>query len=145
MTSKTYLVRRVAMPHIQAMSAIAPEISAEISAPFPVRLRSVLRHLRVQVEDWYDGCRQLTEWEDANLLDDPSPEKMAEHAVMLVELERIGQWFSLTTQSPDFPDAKTAELVRLTLQDLRDRRAMWHGKKMSKEEADKIIAACFPE
>src|SRR5208283_185182 len=125
------------MAHIQAMSVVA-EIPAEISAPFPVRLtRSVLRHLRAQVEDWYDACRQLTEWEDANLLDNPSSEKRTEHAAMLVELERIGQWFSLATQSPDFPDAQTTELVRLALQDLRDRRAMWHGEKMSKENADR--------
>jgi hypothetical protein len=133
------------MPHIRDMSAIATEIPTEISAPFPARLRSVVRHLRAQVEDWYDGCRQLTEWEDANLLENPPPEKMAEHAAMLVELERIGQWFSLATQSPDFPDAQTTELVRLALQDLRDCRAMWHGEEMSKKNADRIIAACFPE
>ena len=133
------------MPHIQAMSAIASEIGVESSAPFPLRLRSALRYLRAQIEDWYDGCRQLTEWEDTNLLDNPAPEKMAEHAALLDEMERIGRWFSRATQSPDFPDAQTAELVQLTLQDLRDRRALWHGKKASQEEAGRIIAACFPE
>jgi len=133
------------MPHIQNMSAFAPEITADISTPIPARLRSVLRHLRAQVEDWYDDCRQLTEWEDGNLLDRPTPDKMEEHAAMLDELERIGRWYSLATQSPDYPDAPTAELIQLTLQDLHDRRAMWHGKKMGKEEADRIIAACFPE
>lgn len=133
------------MPHIQDMSASAPEIATEISTSLPARLRSVLRHWRAQVEDWHDDCRQMTEWEDGNLLDHPASEKLAVHAAMLDELERIGRWFSLATQSPDFPDTQTAELVQLTLQDLRDRRAMWHGRKMSKEEADGIIAACFPE
>jgi len=127
------------------MSATAPETHATAPAPLPARLRSVVRHLRAQVEDWYDGCRQLTEWEDENLLDNPASEKRAEHAALLDELGRIGQWFSRATQSPDFPDSQTAELVQLTLQDLRDRRAMWHGKKMSKEAADRIITACFPE
>ena len=106
---------------------------------------SVLRHLRAQVEDWYDGCRQLTAWEDAHLLDSPTEAKRAEHAALLDELERIGRWFSLATQAGDFPDTQTAELVTMTLQDLRDRRAMWHGPKMSEAEAGKIIAACFPE
>jgi len=127
------------------MSAIASETSVENFAPFPLRLRSALRYLRAQIEDWYDGCRQLTAWEDANLLDSPAPEKMAEYAALLDELERIGRWFSRATQDSDFPDAQTAELVQLTLQDLRDRRAMWHGKKASKDEADRIIAVCFPE
>jgi len=126
------------------VNAIASETADH--EPFSGGLaRSVLRHLRAQVEDWYDGCRSLTEWEDSNLLDDPPAERKAKHAAMLLELERIGHWFFLATQSSDFPDAQLAELVKLTLQDLHDRRAMWHGKKMSAEDADKVIAACFPE
>lgn len=126
------------------MSVTVSEMPSEISAPVAVGLaRSVVRHLRAQVDDWYDACRRVTAWEDENLLDEnPAPEKKAEHAAMLAELERIGQWFLHATQSPDFPDAPTAELVRLTLLDLKDRRAMWHGPKMSKEEADKTLAAC---
>lgn len=131
------------MPHIQGMSVTISEMPPDISAPVAVGLaRSVARHLRAEVDDWYDACRRLTVWEDDHLLDNPAPEKMAEHAAMIEELERIGQWFLPATQSPDFPDAETAELVRLTLQDLKDRRAMWHGRKMSREESDKILAAC---
>ena len=83
--------------------------------------------------------------------EDPMPTRRLVHPwppkerTRLDELERIGRWFSCVTQSPDYPDAQTAELIQLRLQDLQDRRALWHGKEMSKEEADRIIEACFPE
>src|SRR2546422_3319214 len=35
---------------------------------------------------------------------------------------------SLATQCADFPDHATAELVAMTLQDLKDARALWHGR-----------------
>ncbi|MGH7951052.1 MAG: hypothetical protein ACREFE_03910 [Limisphaerales bacterium] len=125
---------------VETLSEMPPDISSPVAVGLA---RSVVRHLRAEIDDWYDACRRVTVWEDDNLLEDnPAPEKMAEHATMIDELERIGKWFSLATQSPDFPDADTAELVRLTLQDLKDRRAMWHGKKMSREESDKILTAC---
>ena len=89
--------------------------------------RRALRLLKVQVEDWYDVCRHLRDWEDQYLLDQPSPERLAEHARLLDELERVGTWMSLATGSADFPDRPTAERVGMTLQDLKDARALWHG------------------
>jgi hypothetical protein len=120
--------------------------SAATVGPFPARLSaSILRHFRAQAEDWYDGCRALSAWEDANLLDEPSAERLAEHAGMLDELERVGRWFARVAQSPDFPDRATADLVSLSLQDLRDRRAMWHGSTLNGQEADQLLRGCFPE
>ena len=108
-------------------------------------LRTV-RQFRAQVEDWYDECRALTDWEDQNLLDDaPKPDKLAEHARMLDELERVGRWFSSAMQSADFPDRTTAELVAMTLQDLADVRAMWHGTGLSEDEKAHILKTCFHE
>lgn len=107
-------------------------------------LRTV-RQFRAQVEDWYDECRALTDWEDQNLLDAPKPDKVAEHARMLDELERVGRWFSSAMQSADFPDRSTAELVAMTLQDLADVRAMWHGRGLSEKERAEILKTCFNE
>ena len=104
-----------------------------------------IRQFRAQVEDWYDECRALSEWEDQHLLDSPTPDKLAEHAGMIGELERVGRWFSSAMQSADFPDRSTAELVAMTLHDLADVRAMWHGTEFSEEEKAHILKACFNE
>jgi hypothetical protein len=106
--------------------------------------KRALRLLKAQVEDWYDECRRLSDWEDQHLLDQTAPEPLAEHARLLDELERVGRWLSLATQSSDFPDHATAQLVAMTLQDLRDARALWHGK-LSNEARQEILRAIFNE
>ena len=103
-----------------------------------------LRLLRAQVEDWHDVCRRLSNWEDQHLLDHPSPERLAEHARLLDELERVGTWLSLATGTSDFPDHPTAELVAMTLQDLKDARALWHGN-MARDRRQEILRAVFNE
>lgn len=103
------------------------------------------RHLKAQVEDWYDECRYLVEWEDRNLVDHPTPERRAEHARLLDELERVGHWLASATQSADFPDRRTSELVALTLRDLADARAMWHGMTLDEKQRAEILKACFNE
>ena len=114
-----------------------PELAGGIS-------RRVLRLLEAQVEDWHDVCRHLSDWEDQYLLDQPSPERLAEHVRLLEELERVGRWLSLITESPEFPDAGIAQLVAMTLQDLRDTRALWHGN-MTPERRQEILRAVFDE
>jgi hypothetical protein len=120
-----------------------------VAAPEPADLaggisKRVLRLLKAQVEDWYDVCRHLSDWEDHFLLDQPTPERLAEHARRLDELERVGHWMSLATSSPDFPDRGTAELVAMTLRDLKDGRALWHGN-LSRERRQEILRAVFNE
>jgi hypothetical protein len=106
--------------------------------------KRVLRLVKAQVEDWYDVCRGLSDWEDQHLLDQPGPERLAEHARSLDELERVGHWLSLTTGSSDFPDRVTADLVAMTLQDLKDARSLWHGT-LTKERREEILRAVFNE
>ena len=106
--------------------------------------RRLARYFKAQVEDWYDVCRRLSDWEDLHLLDGPTPERLAEHARLLDELEQVGRWLGLATQSPDFPDRGTAELVAMTLQDLKDARALWHGS-MTREQREEILRAVFNE
>ena len=77
-------------------------------------------------------------------LDHPGPERLAEHARLLDELERVGTWLSLATGTADFPDRPTAELVGMTLQDLKDARALWHGN-MTRGRREEILRAVFNE
>ncbi len=106
--------------------------------------KRALRLLRAQVEDWHDVCRRLSDWEDQHLLYPPGPERLAEHARLLDELERVGTWLSLATGTLDFPDRPTAELVGMTLQDLKDARALWHGN-MTRGRRQEILRAVFNE
>ncbi len=124
-----------------ATPPVAPAEPADLVGGVSKR---ALRLLKAQVEDWYDVCRQLSDWEDQFLLDQPSSERLAEHARFLDELERVGHWMSLVTSSPDFPDRGTAQLVAMTLQDLKDGRALWHGK-MTRERRREILRAVFNE
>jgi hypothetical protein len=106
--------------------------------------KRLARHLKAQAEDWYDVCRHLSDWEDRHLVDRPTPEGLAAHARLLDDLEQVGRWLAGATQDPDFPDRTTAELVAMTLQDLKDRRALWHGQ-MSEEEREEFLKSVFHE
>ena len=103
-----------------------------------------LRSFNAQVEDWYDVCRRLSLWEERRLVDEPTPEDFKEHAQILEELERTGRWLALVAQNSDFPDRATAELVAMTLKDLTDRRALWHGT-MTPEQREKVLRGIFDE
>src|SRR2546425_8727101 len=81
--------------------------------------KRLVRYFKAQVEDWYDVCRFLSDWEDRHLVDQPTDERLAEHVRLLEELEQVGHWLARATQNPDFPDRATADLVALTLQDLK--------------------------
>lgn len=104
----------------------------------------LVRYFKAQVEDWYDVCRQLSAWEEQHLIDHPTPEQSAEHTRLLDELEHVGRWLMRATQTPDFPDRTTAELVAMTMQDLKDRRALWHGP-MKPEQREAMLREIFHE
>ncbi|MGO8700516.1 MAG: hypothetical protein ACLQVY_22735 [Limisphaerales bacterium] len=103
-----------------------------------------LRSFMAQVEDWCDVCRRLSLWEERRLVEKPTTEDFSEHARILEELERTGRWVALVTQNADFPDGAAAELVAMTLQDIADRRALWHGK-MAPEQREKVLTSIFDE
>lgn len=63
---------------------------------------------------------------------------------MLDELERVGQWLALASGQQGFADAATIEQIRLTLQDLRDSRALWHGQT-SESRRRELLRDCFHE
>ena len=119
----------------------APSQPAQLNGGLSKR---ILRLFSAQVEDWYEECRRLSRWEDQHLLDQPAPERSAEHTRLLDELERVGHWLSSVTREPGFPDHASAELVAMTLQDLRDARALWHGN-MRPEGRREILRTIFNE
>jgi hypothetical protein len=122
-------------------------LTATVTCPAEVAggiSRRVLRFFRAQVEDWYDVCRQLSDWEGRNLAGQAIPERIAEHLQLLDELERVGRWMMQATQDSEFPDQATAELVAMTVQDLKDARALWHGN-MSKQRRQEILRDVFNE
>lgn len=127
------------------MPANAPSASAadarELGSSLTTRLA---RYFKAQVEDWCDVCRNLSVWEDQHLIDQPAAERLVEHARLLDELEHAGRWLARATQTPDFPDRATAELVAMTMQDLQDRRALWHGP-MTPEQREAVLRDIFHE
>ncbi len=127
------------------MRANAVKVSVAEAADWGGGLTTrLVRYFKAQVEDWYDVCRHLGVWEERHLMDRPTPERLAEHARLLDELEQAGRWLSRATDTPDFPDPATAELVAQTLQDLRDRRALWHGP-MQPEQREALLREVFHE
>jgi hypothetical protein len=122
-------------------AVISPSESIDSTSGLVTRL---VRYFKAQVEDWYDVCRQLSAWEERYLIDGPRPECLAEHARQLDELEQVGRWLEVATQTPDFPDKVTAELVAMTLQDLKDRRSLWHGT-MTSPEREALLRDIFHE
>lgn len=106
--------------------------------------RRILRLFKAQVEDWYEVCRRLPDWEDENLIETSKAERLPEHARMLDELERVGTWMSRVCASPDFPDRATAELVAMTLRDLHDARSLWHGH-LTSEQRREVMRVAFNE
>ena len=102
------------------------------------------RQFKVQVADWQDTCRELAAWEDRFLVESPPGERLLEHAAMLDELERVGRWLAATGKQPDFEDPETTGQIQLTLQDLRDSRAMWHGQVVEPRRRE-ILRDCFRE
>ena len=103
----------------------------------------VLRQFKVAAQDWLDVCHKLGGWEDRWLVDDPNPEALGQHAKVLRNLEWIGRVMITVTEDSKFQDRQFAEVIATTLQDLRDRRALWHGS-MTAEQREQVLREIFP-
>ena len=107
--------------------------------------RVLLEDFRQKIDEWSRCSRELTRWEDAELLDDPpDPARLAQHKAMLERLTFFGQVFAFVTSRPDFPDGHLAELVHATQWVFREKFRMFHNP-MPKEEAERLLAEVFPE
>ena len=107
--------------------------------------KSLVADFEQRINEWCRCRKLLFEWENENLLKSPSPERLAKHKEMLDLMIFFGQLFSLATSHPTFPRNDLAEQVQATLWILRDQYQAFHGPQMSKEEADRILAAVFPD
>jgi hypothetical protein len=120
------------------LSVPLPDYFGRVEAHF-------LREFSAAVEDWSRCVNVLTAWEDEHLLDVPTPELLAAHKQTIERLLRFGRFISLATQPSEFPDRKVADIVASTQSCLKDKLALWHGPKLSKERREQILKACFKE
>ena len=105
----------------------------------------MVRQLKVAGEDWLDGCRRLSDFEERYLADEPlNEDALITHGKALTALESVGRLLSLPIQDPLFPDRHFAERVASMIRDLKDRRAMWHGK-MSSAQREQLLREVFNE
>jgi hypothetical protein len=104
----------------------------------------LLRELAAAVNEWGSGVTALAHWEDSCLLDHPTPDLLAQHRATVEGLIRFGEFVSLTTAQPGFPDQALARSVAATLRTLRDKIPLWHGR-MPTEEAEAVLRAVFHE
>ena len=87
----------------------------------------------------------LTGWENNHLLDSPSPEDLATHKQIVQRLLGFLNFAAQTTGPKSFIRRETAEMIEAGQFILEQKLAEWHGPRMSTQEADKILAACFPD
>ena len=106
----------------------------------------LLASLASAAKEWSQCIRDLNRWEDEHLLsvDQPPPEKLAEHKRLVERLLFFGQWFAFATSHPEFADGQTAGIVFATQQVLRDKLLMFHHP-MSEAEANQFLQEVFPE
>lgn len=120
----------------------------EIAIPAPDLVgnleRRLLAEFALAAEEWSRCVTALTKWEDDHLLENPTPDLLDAHRATLERLLAFGRFISVATDQPGFPDRSTAEMVAATQVVLKDKLRMWHGSRMSPEDAERIVAACFP-
>ena len=73
-----------------------------------------LANLAETAEEWSASVSTLSRWEDDKLLDNQSPELLADHKATIERLPAFGGSLSLATESRKFPDRRIAEMVAAT-------------------------------
>lgn len=145
MTSSIPLDTLVSVCSLASMNAVSEHTvqasSTGLVTGFQHRLA---RQFQVQAADWLDTCRALADWEDRFLVEVSSAGRLAEHAAMLDDLERVGQWLASAANHVDSDFGPTTQQIQLALQDLCDSRAMWHGK-VSAQRQQEILRECLHE
>src|SRR5437870_5737937 len=97
----------------------------DLAIPMPDSLgrfeKRFLGQLTATFEEW-SRCRQdLSQWEQENLyVENPSPERLADHKKQVERLIFFGQLFAFVTSHPEFPDTELAEMVHANQWILRE-------------------------
>jgi hypothetical protein len=107
--------------------------------------RRLLADFAIVAEEWSEFVSDITRWEDDHLLENPTPELLADHKATVERLLALGRLFSQATLHPEFPDRETSDMIAATQAVLKDKLQMWHRPRMARSEADRVLAACFPD
>ena len=95
-------------------------------------------------EDWSSAVQKLRRFQDEKLLDNPTPENLKAHRLVIESLITFGSFMANATGDPVYSNRETHAMVEATLQILRDDLALWHGNQNTPEKSAQILAACFP-
>ena len=126
------------------MSAIAVAVSPSEPGLLQEIEQYFVSTLAGTIIKWSRATSALHRWENEHLLEDPKAEDVAWHKATVERLMRFGVFLSMATEQPDFPDPIIRGEVAATLSCLRRKLEIWHGPRMSLEEADRILAEVFP-
>src|SRR6267378_496094 len=104
-----------------------------MTMPLPELLSGLEKRLTVELVQealqWASCRKSLSHWEEEHLLENPTPEFLAQHKQAVEQLLRFGRWLSRATNHPDFPDRDTAQMVEATLWTLQQMHDAWHRPK----------------
>lgn len=119
----------------------------EITLPVPEAISRLQRRLLSEfastVEEWSWFVSTLAQWEDDHLLDNPTPELLADHETTVRRLLAFGRMLAAAAETPNFSDRQTAESVAATLLVLEHKLRMWHGPQIDREESRRILAEVY--
>jgi len=121
----------------------------DLAIPMPDSLgrfeKRFLGQLTATFEEW-SRCRQdLSQWEQENLyVENPSPERLADHKKQVERLIFFGQLFAFVTSHPEFPDTELAEMVHANQWILREMFLTFHDPNpMPQEEVDRLLKEVY--
>ena len=105
----------------------------------------MVREFPASAEEWSRSVNRLNRWEEQHLLvDDPRPERLAEHRKRVERLMFLGQLCALVAAHPALGDSDTARMVTATQEVLRNKLKMFH-EVMEPDRAEAILKEAFPE
>jgi hypothetical protein len=104
----------------------------------------ICSELSADAKEWSTVVTGLRRFQDTELLDNPTPEKLKAHKRIITMMIAFGEFISNATKDPSFPDRETHEMVTATIQILRDDLALWRSNLLTSEQSNKILADCFP-
>jgi len=90
------------------------------------------------------GLKAVNEWENEQLLDNPSPRALERHKALVTGLIRFSKLLAWGASNPEFQDSKTKAVVAAAQAALLDKLAMWHGPT-PESEREEVLQKVFGE
>lgn len=102
----------------------------------------MLRSFRTAIEDWDEVCSALGAWEAQCLSGDGRAAAIEQHQGWVTELLSWGRLVQRVTLEQAFPDKALAERVKIRVQHLEDKLALWH-RTIDAVEEQRVLEAAF--